>query len=80
MGAVAEHPQLKARGRWRTIRTQNAEVRALLPPATFDDIEQRMGDVPALGQHTRSVLLEAGLDDATMEAMLKSGAALQWSA
>jgi crotonobetainyl-CoA:carnitine CoA-transferase CaiB-like acyl-CoA transferase len=80
MGAVAEHPQLKARGRWRTIRTQNAEVRALLPPATFDDIEQRMGDVPALGQHTRSVLLEAGLDNATMEAMFKSGAALQWSA
>lgn len=79
MGAVADHPQLKARGRWRTVRTEHAEVRALLPPATFDGMELRMGDVPALGQHTRDILLEAGLDVGTVHDMINTGAALQWS-
>ena len=46
---VAEHPQLRARDRWRTIATPNASVPALLPPITFDDVETAMGDVPALG-------------------------------
>lgn len=60
---VLDHPQLRARDRWRTIGTEYAEVRALLPPATFDDVEARMGDVPALGQHTLSLLHEAGLSE-----------------
>jgi crotonobetainyl-CoA:carnitine CoA-transferase CaiB-like acyl-CoA transferase len=32
----------------------------MLPPITFSDVEAKMGDVPALGQHTDSVLSEFG--------------------
>ena len=56
LDAVVEHPQLHARDRWRTIATEHAQIRALLPPATFADVDAVMGDVPALGQHTRSLL------------------------
>ena len=38
------------------------EIPALLPPATFEDGEAPMGDVPALGQHTRALLTEFGAD------------------
>src|SRR4051794_19268234 len=59
---VAGHPQLRARDRWRTIATPHASVPALLSPITFDDVETAMGDVPALGRHTRALLHEAGAD------------------
>jgi crotonobetainyl-CoA:carnitine CoA-transferase CaiB-like acyl-CoA transferase len=62
VGQVVDHPQLRARDRWRRIGTEFAEVDALLPPVTFADVDVRMGDVPALGQHTRALLAEAGLD------------------
>ncbi|WP_033294624.1 CaiB/BaiF CoA transferase family protein [Amycolatopsis jejuensis] len=59
---VVADPQLRARNRWRTVETENATVDALLPPVTFADVEARMGDVPALGAHTRALLQEAGVD------------------
>ncbi|GGT42316.1 CaiB/BaiF CoA transferase family protein [Nonomuraea spiralis] len=59
---VVDHPQLRARDRWRAVGTEHAQVNALLPPVTFADVEARMGDVPALGQHTRALLDEAGVD------------------
>lgn len=61
---VVQHPQLQARDRWRKIGTEHAEVEALLPPLTFTDVEARMGNVPALGQHTRALLVESGMDPA----------------
>jgi itaconate CoA-transferase len=60
---VVDHPQLRARNRWRTVETEHAAVPALLPPATFGDAEAAMGDVPALGQHTQALLREAGLGE-----------------
>ncbi|MBM7368631.1 CaiB/BaiF CoA transferase family protein [Gordonia hydrophobica] len=57
---VADHPQLAARDRWRTVGTEFAPVKALLPPATFRDAAAAMGDVPALGQHTAALLAELG--------------------
>jgi itaconate CoA-transferase len=74
---VVKHPQLRARDRWRTIRTEHAAVEALLPPATFADVEARMGDVPALGQHTRALLMESGMDAATADDTINRGIALQ---
>ncbi|WP_432845532.1 CaiB/BaiF CoA transferase family protein [Amycolatopsis sp. CA-161197] len=62
VGQVVDHPQLRARDRWRKVGTEFAEIDALLPPATFADVEARMGDVPALGQHTRALLAESGVD------------------
>lgn len=62
VGQAVDHPQLRARDRWRKVGTEFAEIDALLPPATFTDVEARMGDVPALGQHTRALLVESGVD------------------
>jgi len=52
----AEHPQLAAR--WREVDTPAGPVRALLPPVTVPGREAAMGAVPALGQHTDSVLAQ----------------------
>ena len=72
---VVEHPQLRARDRWRTIGTEHAPAEALLPPATFTDTEARMGDVPALGQHTRALLIESGLDAAAADDAIRRNVA-----
>lgn len=77
MADVVDHPQLAARGRWRTVATEQATVPALLPPATFADVEAAMGDVPALGRDTTALLREAGLTTTEIEAALGSGAAWQ---
>jgi itaconate CoA-transferase len=70
---VVGHPQLRERDRWRTIGTEHAEIEALLPPATFADVEARMGDVPALGQHTHSLLVESGMDPSSADEALSAG-------
>ncbi|MGY1883952.1 CaiB/BaiF CoA transferase family protein [Blastococcus sp. SYSU DS0753] len=74
---VAAHAQLRARDRWRTVGTEHAQIPALLPPATFADVEARMGDVPALGQHTRALLVESGLGEADADDVISRGIALQ---
>jgi formyl-CoA transferase len=59
---LVEHPQLAERDRWRTVGTETGDIRALLPPMTFRDVELPMGAIPALGEHTDSVIAELGLD------------------
>ena len=54
----ASHPQLAARNRWREVGTPAGPVWALLPPVSVHGREAAMGAVPALGQHTASVLAE----------------------
>lgn len=76
MSQVVPHPQLAARDRWRTIGTEHASVQALLPPATFEDFEASMGDVPALGQHTRSILREVGMESDQAQELFDRGLAL----
>lgn len=75
LAQVVDHPQLEARNRWRTIGTEHADVQALLPPATFADVEAAMGDVPALGGHTLALLREAGLDDDAAADLVRRGLA-----
>jgi itaconate CoA-transferase len=55
----AAHPQLASR--WREVDTPAGPVRALLPPVTVPGREAAMGAVPALGQHTDSVLAQFGV-------------------
>jgi crotonobetainyl-CoA:carnitine CoA-transferase CaiB-like acyl-CoA transferase len=57
---VLDHPQLAARDRWRHTSTPVGDVRALRS-AVEPVGESPMGPVPALGQHTESVLSELGL-------------------
>jgi crotonobetainyl-CoA:carnitine CoA-transferase CaiB-like acyl-CoA transferase len=74
---VLAHPQLRARDRWRIISTEHTRTEALLPPVTFADVEARMGDVPALGQHTHALLVESGMDPSDADDALSAGLAHQ---
>ena len=60
MHGVWAHPQLAARGRWTEIDTAAGRVPALLPPGSWEESPPRMDGVPALGQHTDSILAGLG--------------------
>ncbi|MFF3335982.1 CaiB/BaiF CoA transferase family protein [Streptomyces sp. NPDC002888] len=71
---VAEHPQLAARERWREVGTPVGPLRALLPPITLPGGEEaRMGDVPALGEHTEALLRAVGMTDDEVAALRRDG-------
>jgi itaconate CoA-transferase len=75
MHDVWNHPQLKARGRWREVETPTGPIPALLPPGETEAFAPRMDAVPALGQHTDSILAELGWSSAEIE-MLRSAKAV----
>ena len=68
---VWAHPQLKARGRWTSVMTPAGPVPALLPPGCT---EARMDPVPALGEHTRSVLAGLGFSTDQIQQWAREGA------
>ena len=74
---VVDHEQLRARDRWRRVEIEDAAIDALLPPATFGDVEAAMGAVPSLGQHTRALLVESGLDASAADDVISRGIAHQ---
>lgn len=57
---VWAHPQLAARKRWTDVATPAGRISALIPPAMLSGTEARMDPVPALGEHTESILRELG--------------------
>ncbi|MPV60023.1 CoA transferase [Burkholderia sp. HI2761] len=67
------HPQLHARGRFRTVGSPAGELQALLPPATIDSFDVRMDPVPALGEHSTAILRELGRSDADIEQLRADG-------
>ncbi|MEU3839983.1 CaiB/BaiF CoA-transferase family protein [Streptomyces sp. NPDC028635] len=74
VGELAEHPQLAARQRWREVGSPVGPLRALLPPITLPGgAEPRMGDVPALGEHTGAVLRAVGMTDGEIAALRRDG-------
>jgi itaconate CoA-transferase len=54
------HPQLRARRRWRQVRTPGGDIDALLPPVDVAGQQPVMGPVPALGEHTEAIRAEFG--------------------
>lgn len=68
-----EHPQLKARNRWRQVETPAGPVQSLLPPVTMEGVEPCMGPIPALGQHNEKILLECGFDAQTIRKWQEAG-------
>jgi itaconate CoA-transferase len=68
MHEVWEHPQLKARDRWREVGSPVGALPAMLPPGTWDE-GPRMDPVPALGEHTDALLAELGIDAAGIRAL-----------
>ncbi|MCP5229600.1 CaiB/BaiF CoA-transferase family protein [Accumulibacter sp.] len=73
MHEVWEHPQLKARGRWREVDTPSGPIPALLPPGEVDAFTPRMDAVPALGQHSDAILRELGWDQAAIGRLREAG-------
>ncbi len=69
-----EHPQLRARDRWREVDSPAGRLQALLPPVTMEGVEAAMGPVPALGQHTYAILRELGADADTIARLRQAGA------
>jgi itaconate CoA-transferase len=63
MHDVWDHPQLRARKRWRDVESPAGSIPALLPPGfsqVADEASPRMDPVPALGEHTDAILAELG--------------------
>ncbi|WKN60156.1 CaiB/BaiF CoA-transferase family protein [Rhodococcus opacus] len=57
---LAEHEQLAARGRWRSVASSVGDVPALRPPAVAIGWKVRDGRLPDLGEHTEAIRAEVG--------------------
>ncbi len=68
------HPQLKARKRWKKVDTPKGEVMSLIPPVTMDKVTPVMNPIPSLGSHTESILVELGFTKDFVKQLYKDGA------
>lgn len=64
-----QHAQLRARERWTEVASPVGPLPALLPPAVPSSWTARMDAIPALGEHTESILNEFGYDVAAIAAL-----------
>jgi itaconate CoA-transferase len=74
MEGLWKHEQLKARNRWTEVDTPNGAITALLPPGLNDSYDYRMDPIPAVGEHTNSILKELGMTESDITNMKASGA------
>ncbi|MBU3619426.1 CaiB/BaiF CoA-transferase family protein [Polynucleobacter sp. JS-Fieb-80-E5] len=74
MEGLWKHEQLKARNRWTEVDTPNGVIAALLPPGLNSSYDYRMDPIPAVGDHTDSILKELGLGESDIADMRASGA------
>jgi crotonobetainyl-CoA:carnitine CoA-transferase CaiB-like acyl-CoA transferase len=74
MEGLWKHEQLKARNRWTQVDTPNGAISALLPPGLNSSYDYRMDPIPAVGDHTDSILKELGLGESDIASMRASGA------
>jgi itaconate CoA-transferase len=61
-----DHPQLATRNAWRRVDSPVGPLPALIPPVRISGIDPVMGSIPALGQHSESILAELGFDARTI--------------
>ena len=67
------HPQLAARRRWAKVGSPGGEIDCLKPPVNIDGMEPRMDAIPALGEHSRTILSELGYSEREVAALAASG-------
>jgi len=60
MADLWEHPQLKARGRFRPVGSPVGAIDSMLPPGVNSSFDYRMDSIPAVGEHTEAILRELG--------------------
>lgn len=68
------HPQLAARDRWSRVGSPEGDIDALKPPFNISDFEPRMDAVPALGEHSRKILVELGFEQGEIDRLASAGA------
>jgi len=61
-----DHPQLRARDRWREVGSPAGPLHALLPPAAMSGVDPVMAPIPEVGEHTDRILSELGYDEASL--------------
>ena len=69
MAGLWAHPQLQARQRWQVVHTPAGDIPALLPPGRSNAFDYRMDPIPAVGQHTETILRELGHDQTAIAAL-----------
>lgn len=74
MAGVWAHPQLQARDCWREVDSPSGPLPVLLPPGRNNAFAPRMDPVPALGQHTESLLAELGFAEGDIRQLREAGA------
>ena len=72
---VWNHPQLKARHRWRNVASPVGNIPALIPPGIPCDMEPRMDPIPPLGRDTDAILTEIGFERTEID-VLRTEAAI----
>ena len=73
MRQFLDHPQLEARDRWREFGSPAGPLRGLTPPATLQGVEPVMAPIPAVGEHTESILRGLGYDEAGISTLKQNG-------
>ena len=74
MQGLWRHKQLAARDRWRDVATPAGPIPALLPPGRIEGQDPRMDPIPALGEHTDTVLAELGYSKEDVSRLRSGGA------
>ena len=74
VGELWDHPQLKARGRFRSVGSPAGPIQALLPPGANSSFDYRMDPVPAVGEHSEAILRELGRGSEEIAALRDAGA------
>ena len=73
VSALARHPQLLARERFRDVDSPVGALSTLVPPADIEGVEPAMGPIPDLGEHTDKTLLDLGYSPESIEQMRREG-------
>ena len=74
MAEFWRHPQLEARARWAKVGSPAGELDALKPPFNMSEFAPRMDPIPALGEHSRTILAELGYSATEIDRLQKEKA------